>query len=320
VTDPATGPAADPAVAERTGAARSQVGTLPLVPAAAFVLVWSSGYISGPYGVQHVEPFTLLALRFALAAVIALAVARVFRGPLHVDRADLGRIALTGLAMNAVQFGAMYLAFDAGLGATLASLLHALTPVLTAVLAAALLGERLSARQVVGLVIGVAGVVIVLGPDIEKAGGPVAVALGVFGAITLSLGTLGQRWIGHAPDPWWSAAIQFSVSVPPLAVVALALEGTDAVSDPVRGGLTVVFLAIVNSIIGLLLLGKLVRAGGAGAGASLFFLAPPVTAVMAWLVLGETLGPLELVGLVVAVVGVALGTGSLPTRRRGARP
>ena len=170
-----------------------------------------------PTACEHVEPFTLLALRFALAAVIALAVARVFRGPLHVDRADLGRIALTGLAMNAVQFGAMYLAFDAGLGATLASLLHALTPVLTAVLAAALLGERLSARQVVGLVIGVAGVVIVLGPDIEKAGGPVAVALGVFGAITLSLGTLGQRWIGHAPDPWWSAAIQFSVSVPPLA-------------------------------------------------------------------------------------------------------
>ncbi len=303
-----------------TRAARPPVGTLPLVPAAAFVLVWSSGYISGPYGVEHVAPFTLLALRFALAAAIALVVARLLRGPLRIDRTDLGRIALTGLAMNAVQFGAMYLAFDAGLGATLASLLHALTPVLTAVLAAALLKERLSLRQVVGLAIGVAGVVIVLGPDIDKAGGPVAVALGVFGAVTLSLGTLGQRWIGHAPDPWWSAAIQFTVSVPPLAVLALALEGTHAVSDPVRGGLTVLFLAVVNSIIGLLLLGKLVRAGGAGAGASLFFISPPVTAVLAWLVLGETLGPLELVGLVVAVVGVALGTGSIPLGRRGAPP
>jgi drug/metabolite transporter (DMT)-like permease len=298
----------EPVTRSETATGRRPVGSLPLVPAAAFVLVWSSGYISGPYGVQHVAPFTLLALRFVLAAVIALLVARVLRGPLRIDRADLGRIALTGLAMNAVQFGAMYLAFDAGLGATLASLLHALTPVLTAVLAAALLRERLSARQVVGLAIGVAGVVIVLGPDIEGAGGPWAVALGVFGAVTLSLGTLGQRWIGHAPDPWWSAAIQFSVSVPPLAALALALEGTDAVGDPVRGGLTVAFLAIVNSIVGLLLLGKLVRVGGAGAGASLFFLSPPVTAVLAWMVLGETLGPLELVGLVVAVVGVALGT------------
>ena len=284
------------------------MGALPVVPAAAFVLVWSSGYISGPYGVEHVAPFTLLALRFGVAAAIALLLARLLRGPLRIDRGTLGRVALTGFVMNGVQFGAMYLAFDAGLGATLASLLHALTPVLTAVLAALFLREALSRRQVVGLVIGVVGVLIVLGPDMEAAGGPVAVGLGVFSAITLSLGTLGQRWIGHGPDPIWSAAIQFTVSAPPLAVLALTLEGTHAISDPVRGGLAVAFLAIVNSIVGLLLLGALVRRGGAGAGSSLFFLSPPVTAVLAWIVLGETLGPLELLGLLVAVVGVALGT------------
>lgn len=284
------------------------MGALPLVPAAAFVLVWSSGYISGPYGVEHVAPFTLLALRFGVAAALALLLARLVRGPLRIDRGTLGRVALTGFVMNGVQFGAMYLAFDAGLGATLASLLHALTPVLTAVLAAVFLREVLSRRQVIGLLIGVTGVLIVLGPDVEAAGGPAAIGLGVFSAITLSLGTLGQRWIGHGPDPIWSAAIQFTVSAPPLAVLALTIEGTHAISDPLRGGLAVAFLAIINSIVGLLLLGALVRRGGAGAGSSLFFLSPPVTAVLAWLVLGETLGPLELVGLVVAVVGVALGT------------
>jgi len=272
------------------------------------VLVWSSGYISGPYGVQHVAPFTLLALRFGVAAGIALLLARVLRGRLSIDRATAGRVALTGLAMNAIQFGAIYLAFDAGLGATLASLLHALVPVLTAVLAAVFLKEALTGRQLIGLLVGVVGVLIVLGPDIEGAGGPVAIGLAVFSAVTLSLGTLGQRWIGHGPDPLWSAAIQFAVSVPPLAVLALALEGTHAVSDPLRGGVAIAYLAVVNSIIGLLLLGALVRQGGSGAGSSLFFLSPPVTAVLAWLVLGETLGPRELVGLVVAVIGVALGT------------
>lgn len=291
-----------------TDATVRPVGALPLVPAAAFVLVWSSGYISGPYGVEHVAPFTLLALRFGVAAALALLLARVLRGPLRIDRGTAVRIALTGIAMNGVQFGAMYVAFDLGLGATLASLLHALTPVLTAVLAALFFREALSRRQLIGLGIGVIGVLIVLGPDVEAAGGLVGVGLGVFSAITLSLGTLGQRWIGHGPDPIWSAAIQFSVSVPPLAILALALEGTHAVHDPVRGAIAVALLAIVNSIVGLLLLGALVRRGGAGAGSSLFFLSPPVTAVLAWLVLGETLGPLELLGLVVAVVGVALGT------------
>ena len=81
-------------------------------------------------------------------------------------------------------------------------------------------------------------------------------------------------------------------------------EDTDPVTDPRRAAIALGYLALVNSIAGLLLLGVLVRQRGAGAGASIFFLAPPVTAVMAWLVLGETLTAREAVGLVIAVVGV----------------
>ena len=281
---------------------------LPLVPAAGFVLVWSSGYIAGPYGVEAVAPFMLLAARFALAAVLATVLARALRGPLRIGREDLWRIGLTGVVLNAVQFGAMYLAFDAGLGATLGSLMHSLSPVLTAVLAALLLRERLSPLQVGGFVVGVAGVLLVLGPDVDQAGGSVGILCGVVSVLALSTGTLGQRWIGHAPDPLWSAAIQFGVSTPPMLVLALLVEGTDVVRDPVAGATALVYLAVVNSIIGLGLLGVLVRARGAGAAASVFFLMPPVTAVMAWLVLGDTLNARELLGLAVTVVGVAAAT------------
>ena len=286
---------------------------LPLAPAAGFVLVWSSGYIAGPYGVEAMSPLMLVAIRFVLAAVLAWALARALRGPLRVTRADAVRIGLSGFVLNGVQFGAMYLAFDAGLGATLASLMHSLSPVLTALLAAVFLGERLTPLQVVGFVVGVAGVLLVLGPDVDQAGGALGVTCGVVSVLGLSIGTLGQRWIGHAPDPLWSATIQFGVAAPPLLVLALAVEGTDVVRDPAAAGIALVYLAVVNSIIGLGLLGILVRARGAGAAASVFFLMPPVTAVLAWLILGETLNAREVAGLVITVVAVAAATRSAAT-------
>ncbi len=289
--------------------------TFPWLPAGAFVLVWSSGYIAGPAGVQVVEPFSLLAMRFALATALLVPLTRWLRGPLRIGRRALTRVLLVGLVMNGVQFGFMYVAFAAGLGATLGALLHSLSPVLTVVLAGLLLGEQVRPAQVAGLAIGVAGVLVVLGPDIEEAGGVVGLGFGLLGMLALSLGTMGQRWIPATVDPWWSASLQFAVSTPFCLVLGLTLEGTSTVHDPVRGAIVVVFLAVVNSIVGLILLGAVVRGGGAGAASSVFFLAPPVTAVMAWLVLGETLGLRELAGLLVAVLGVALAV----TRRGRSR-
>src|SRR6476620_9590032 len=149
----------------------SRTGTsLPLVPAAAFVLVWSSGYISGPAAVHAAAPFSVLGGRFTIAAALAVGLALALRRPTRMDRATLGRVALVGFVMNAVQFGLMYVAFDLGLGATLASLFHALSPVLTALLAAALLGERVTRLQVPGFALGVVAVLLVLGADLGHAG------------------------------------------------------------------------------------------------------------------------------------------------------
>ncbi len=285
---------------------------LPLLPAVAFVLVWSSGYISGPAAVHAAAPFTVLGWRFVLAALIGAGLALALRRPTRMDRHTVARVAAVGFVMNAVQFGLMYVAFDLGLGATLASLFHALSPVLTALLAAALLRERVSPVQVVGFVVGVVGVLLVLGSDLGHAGGPVAVVIGMLSMLTLSLGTLGQRWIGATPDLLWSAALQFAVSAPPLLVLGWLTEGAWPVTDERRAVVSVLFLAIVNSIVGLVLLSLLVLRAGSGAAASLFFLSPPVTAVLAWVVLDEKLSATQLVGLLVAVVGVGAATRALP--------
>ena len=286
---------------------------VPVWPAAAFVLVWSSGYVAGPLGVDAVSPFWVVTVRFALAALMLYPLARLRRGPLVISRSDLLRVGASGLVMNAFFFGSVYAAFELGLRATVAALMHSLSPVLTAVLAGLLLGERLSRRQVVGFVVGVAGVVVVLGPDIDHAGGVAGLLLGLISLASLSLGTLGQRWIGVRADPIWSATLQCAVCVPPLLLLAVVLEGTPSVSEPATAMLSVLWMAGINSLVGLLLLGLLVRRGGAGASASLFFLMPPVTAVMAWLLLGETLSSLAILGLVLSTLGVAVAT-------RGARP
>ena len=288
------------------------------VPGAAFVVVWSSGYIAGPYGVTAMAPLTLVGLRFALAAVLAALLARTFRGPFRIERRRALRIAAVGFVMNGLMFGAIYLAFAAGLGATLGALLHSLSPVLTALLAGLLLRERLVTIQVVGFVIGVVGVLLVLGPDVEASGGFGGVGWAVVSVFALSLGTLGQRWIASpsvmtdgvdaTPDPFWSAAIQFAVSAPPILLLAYLVEGTDTVYDARRAAIALLYLAVVNSIVGLALLGVLVRAKGAGVASSVFFLMPPVTAVLAWLILGDTLSARELTGLVIAGVGVAIAT------------
>ncbi len=112
-----------------------QPAHFPWLVGGGFVLVWSSGYIAGPAAVEAVEPFSLLAIRFVVAAAVLVPLVRWRRGPLRMDRTTLLRVCLVGLAMNGIQFAFMYLAFAAGLGATLGALLHSLSPVLTVVLA-----------------------------------------------------------------------------------------------------------------------------------------------------------------------------------------
>lgn len=286
----------------------SRAASLPLLPAVAFIVVWSSGYIAGPAGVEAVAPFSLLGVRFTLAAILMIGLARWLRGPLRIDRRNLTRVCGVGLMMNALQFGLMYVAFDAGLGATLGALFHSLSPVLTAILAGVLLRERLTRVQVGGFVLGVMGVLLVLGPEVDAAGGTLGVIMASLSVLTLSLGSLGQRWISSGPDPLWAAAIQFAVSAPPLVALGLILEGTSPVIKPGQALVVVLYLAIINSIIGLLLLGILMRSGGGGASSSVFFLMPPVTAVLAFVCFGDTLNLRELAGLVITGVGVGIAT------------
>ena len=286
---------------------------VPPVTAAAFVVVWSTGYVAGPVAVEAFAPLSVLAHRFALAALLAGALALARHGRPASWR-GVGRHAMVGLTLNGLQFGLMYLAFEEGLRPTVGALLHSLSPVLTVLLAGVLLRERVGWLQAGGFVVGVAGVVVVLGPEVEAAGGPVGLTLAVVAALCLSLGWLGQRWLTDDLPAAWSATVQLAVSVPPLLGLGVLLEGPWPVQDASTFAWSLLWLALVNSVAGLLLIQLLVQRGGAGASSSVFFLMPPVTAAMAFVWFGDTLGLRELAGLVLAVVGVAVATRVGPAR------
>lgn len=280
---------------------------VPPLLAAAFVVVWCTGYIAGPVAVEAFAPLSVLTYRFALAALMAGAWAWARHG-WPTSWRGVGRLGVIGLTINGLQFGLMYLAFGEGLEPTLGALLHSLSPVVTVLLAGFLLRERVRRVQVVGFVLGVVGVVVVLGPEVDAAGGPVGLTLGALGALCLSLGWLGQRGISADLPPAWAATVQLAASVPVMLVLGVATEGLWPLQDGSTFLWSVLWLALVNSVAGLLLIQALVHEGGAGVSSSVLFLSPPVTAVMAYVWFGDTLDLRELVGLVVAVVGVAIAT------------
>jgi drug/metabolite transporter (DMT)-like permease len=217
-------------------------------------------------------------------------------------------VVVAGLLIQAVQFGAFYWAMSLGLPAALTALVQGLSPVLTALLAWPMLGERSVPRQWLGFALGAAGVVTAVA---SRGGlhGPrtAAIALAALGLAGGSLGTVYQkRYCAHL-DLRAGTATQLLVSVPVLAAATLIAEHPH-VSKVLPFAAAVGWLAVVNSIGAFTLLYVMLRRSGAGQVSSLFFLTPAVTAVLAFLVLGQRLGWLTIAGLAVSGAGVMLAT------------
>jgi drug/metabolite transporter (DMT)-like permease len=193
----------------------------------------------------------------------------------------------------------------AGVSAVVVSL----QPVLTALLATRLLGERPAVRQWLGLVLGVAGVVLVVAPDVagDTAGDvPVRGLLAcVVALLSTTAGTLYQKRHGDEVPLLWGTAVQYAAAAAVLLALAVATEPL-TVAWTADFLLAFGWLVLGLSIGAVLLLLLLLRRGTASGVASLFYLVPPATAVEAYLLFGERLVPLSLTGLAVAVVGVAL--------------
>jgi len=272
---------------------------------AVFVLLWSSGFIGAKLGLHDAEPLTYLALRM-LGVLALLSVIIVLTRPKWPNSTGVAHSAATGLMVHGLYLGGVFVAISNGLPAGLAALFASLQPLLTSTIANRWLGERVVARQWLGLVLGLVGVYLVLHDKTGSgAATPFAWMAVTVAVIGITIGTLYQKRFGGGIDWRPALLIQYAAAAVLFGVGAFAFE-TGVVHWTPDFVLALIYLIVVLSIGAVWLYYFMIRRAAATRVVSLFYLTPPVTALIAFALFGEKLAPLALVGMAVCVVGVFL--------------
>lgn len=275
---------------------------------ALFVVLWSTGFIGARLGLPHAGPLTFLALRYALAAGLLALVALATRAPWPRRPAEIGHYAVAGLLVHGVYLGGVFVGISLGVEAGVSALIVGLQPLLTAAFAGILLGERVAPRQWAGLGLGLLGVALVLAPKLGRGPGDALGALACVAALFgITAGTLYQKRHGAGMDLRTGSVVQFTAAGLATAPLALLFEDT-GVEWTGEFVFALLWLVLVLSLGAVSLLYVLIRRGAAARVASLFFLVPPCTALIAWPLFGEALGPMALAGMALTAVGVALAS------------
>jgi drug/metabolite transporter (DMT)-like permease len=274
-----------------------------------FVLLWSTGFIGAKYGLPYAEPYTFLTLRFVIVIVLlgALVMARGAVWPR--DPRLIAHLGVSGFLVHAAYLGGVFGAIRAGVPAGLVALVAGLQPLLTASVAGPFLGERVGKRQWLGLCLGLVGVAMVLSTRLTGVGfdtfGWDGMAFAVIALLAITGGTLYQKRFCTGMDLGSGTLVQYVAALIVLAPVAVMTE-TMEVNWTLPFILALGWLVLVLSLGAISLLMTLIRLGEAAKVASFFYLVPPVTAILAFVLFDEALTPLALAGMAATAIGVAL--------------
>lgn len=283
--------------------ARLQAAWIAAMPAL-FVFLWATGFIGGKFGLPYAEPFTFLGFRFSIVLALFVGISLITRAPWPDDPRLIAHIAFSGVLVHAVYVGGVFSSLKLGLSTGVSALIVGMQPVLTAVIAVWFLGERVRARQWAGLALGFAGILLVVSGKLTL-GDISSIWPSVVALFGITIGTLYQKRYCTTMDLRTGSVIQFASSAIAIWTLAALFE-----TGEVEWSLPFVFalgwLVIVLSLGAISLLMALIRRGVASKVASLFYLVPPLTALMGYLMFGEQLGTAEIAGMVAAAIGVYL--------------
>ncbi len=280
------------------------VRMMPLV----FVLIWSTGFIVARYGMPHGPPFHFLAIRFALSVLCFLPWIWLAGSRWPVTRGQWRHLAVTGVLMHACYLGGVWAAVKAGMGSGVSALVVGLQPVLTAIWLSAI-GTRVHPRQWAGLVLGLAGLLLVVSGKFG-AGSPqdrvdlVNLTIVGFALLSITVGTLYQKRYVTPCDVPTANAIQLGAAF--LVTLPMALLESESMVWNGESISAMAWSVLALTLGGSSLLYLLIQRGAATAVTSLFYLVPPTAAVMAWLLFREPITVFTVLGMAITALGVSL--------------
>ena len=272
-----------------------------------FVLVWSTGFIVARYGMPHAPPLTFLAVRYLLSILCFAVWVLLARAAWPLGRVQWLHLAITGVLMHAGYLGGVWAAVKAGIGAGTVALIVGLQPVLTALWLSAQgeRGERVTRAQWLGLALGLAGLLLVVGHKLGS-GEVTAVnlALAIGALLSITSGTLYQKRFVAPCDVRTAITVQLMAALALTLPLAWLEPGAIDWQPQLLGAMA--WSVLVLTLGGGSLLYLLIQRGAATAVTSLMYLVPPCTALMGWVLFGESLARGVLAGLALTALGVAL--------------
>ncbi len=282
---------------------------MPLV----FTFLWSTGWVVAGYSARYADALTFLVVRFGCAAILLTALALVGGAPWPRGRRAILDVVITGVLLHGIYLAGVWWAVRHGLPAGISGLIAGLQPILTALFAPVLVGERISRIRWAGIACGFFGIALVLQPKlagVEPAalwGVLLPMLINIGGMFAVTFGSFYQKARIVSGDLRSMTAIQYIAASLVVLPLAFAFEPM-RIEWNLTMLLALAWSVIVLSIGSIWLYLFMIRRGEVSRIATFLYLVPALVAVEAWLLFGETLTPLQIGGMAVTVLGVALAS------------
>lgn len=267
-----------------------------------FAFIWSSAFTSARIIVADAPPFAISAIRFTIAGLIGVAIARALGQSWHLTRDQWRATLIFGLCQNALYLGLNFLAMTT-VEASLASIIASTMPLIVAFIGWSILRDRLRPLAAFGLVLGFAGVLLIMGSRMGTGVDPIGVLYCAIAAIGLAVATLMVRGASSGGNMMMIVGLQMFVGAAVLFVASLFLETWEFNWNP-KMLTALTYTIFAPGLLATWIWFALVARIGAVKAATFHFLNPFFGVAVAAVVLGEKLGLMDVIGVIVIAAGI----------------